>query len=986
MVEKTRNILTQIYARHLTTIGQINFTFREIELIARLIHTRGIKKIALLMNISPKTAGTHIRNISLKINCNSQDGIIKFIENSGKLEIIKEFYNTIIHPTDLPTNVRTPTLINDETQTDLSQGCVAALPAEPAFILRSLKNPISWIHPKFSLKAYIFIFLTILMICLLVIIPYHYYSHKEELSVRSDLIVPMNAVLLQRSDLMGQIDKKFTKEPGIQSLALIGPGGAGKTITARQYAQQQHTSVVWEINAENRRSLYASFENLAATLSKTEEDGKELIQVQGIRDEHKREEKLIQFVKNRLKILPHWFLIFDNIAQFTNIQFYFPQDGKTWGQGKIILTTQDKNIENNNQINHIVLIEELDPVQKLNLFTKILSQGMSRPLTEPQLEEAKQFLENIPSFPLDVSSAAYYLNATHISYQKYLENLKNYHQDFANVQENLLKEAGPYVKTRYEIITLSLEQLLNSHKDFGELLLFISLLDSQNIPSDLLKTYKNDAIVDNFMYHLKKYSLITNSSSLPQSTFSIHRSTQDIIRAYLSDSLKLKKESPILTPIVYALDDYLDQAIEREDFANMQVMAIHLEKFLNHPNLLTDFSKGLLESKLGSIYFFISDEKAKQILDSSLKELTSDPLTSNARIARSLLHIGAAYTELRHDEQAEKLFEKVITIYGDKGLKNYSELSWALSHLGNLHRRLKNYEEAQGYLEKSIQLQKQHSHDKKRLARTLAYLGGVYRGLGFYQKSIDSLQESLTLYNKNFANDYFRIGWILTQLGNVYRELGNDEKAKEYLERGLLVFQKHLPENHVDKGLALAYLGNYCREQGDYQKSRDYLEQSLKIYQKYFDEKHARMGWVLFHLASTYKALGDDQKAQHLFDRVFKTYTTHCSKETLEASRLLREMAEVSMRRNHLDEAKNFIKRSLKILTDRNHIDAYKSLEVLGEIYLKKTTQSPAPETQQLKAEALGAFNQALKIIENNFPKDSVHVDRIRSKVKKAQG
>ena len=52
------------------------------------------------------------------------------------------------------------------------------------------------------------------------------------------------------------------------------------------------------------------------------------------------------------------------------------------------------------------------------------------------------------------------------------------------------------------------------------------LTDSQNIPKDLLSTLKNDVIVDDFIYHLKKYSLITNKSSINSSqAISIHRST-----------------------------------------------------------------------------------------------------------------------------------------------------------------------------------------------------------------------------------------------------------------------------------------------------------------------------------------------------------------------------------------------------------------------------------------------------------------------------
>lgn len=993
MGEKSKDILAQIYARHLTTINQINFTYREIEIIACLLHIKGIKGIAQQLSIStkkiaPKTVEGHLSKIYIKINCNSQSGIIKFIEKSGKLEIIREFYNNIIRPVDSSTDTEIEPLPRDDTPIDV----LPQPPVKPktpiGSLIKTLKSLVAWIQLQFSKKSYLFLCLTVLVsLCLLITIPYHYYRSGEDLSVRADLIVPMNAVLLERSNLMNQIHKKFNNKHGIQSLALIGPGGAGKTITAREYARQQHASVIWEINAENRRSLYNSFENLASALAKKSEDKQELMQIHETKDEHKREGKLIQFVKNHLRALPHWLLIFDNVEQCANILNYFPQDVNTWGEGKIILTTQDKNIENNSQINHAILIRELDPSQKLNLFTKILSQGMTHPLTNTQLEEAQQFLANIPSFPLDVSSAAYYLKSHHISYEKYLENLENYHQDFANMQENLLKEAGSYVKTRYGIITLSLEQLLKSHQGFADLLIFVSLLDSQDIPSSLLKTYKNDTIVDNFMYHLKKYSLIANDSPMSKATFSIHRSTQDIIHTYLSDSLKLSQESSVLKSIAYALDDYLDQVIEREDFGNMQIMANHLEKILMHSSLLTDFSKGILESKLGSIYYFINDDKAKQMLTRSLKKLISKPLTSkdNLKIARSLLQIGIIYTELRHDKEAEEALEKAVQIYSNVGETNYADLAWSLSCLGNIYRKLGNYEKARVYLEKSVSLHEQYKCDNKRLARTLAHLGHVYRGLlGLHQKAIGSLEKSLVLYNKNCPNDHYRIGRVLTELGNLYRTSG-DKKAKEYFEKALIVLKKRLSEDHITIGYTLAYLGNCYKDLGEYEKSVHCLEKSLKIHQKHFDENHLTMGWILIHLARAYKARGDIQQAQKLFDRVLQIYNPYGDGKNIESARLLREIAEIYLEKNRFGEAENFIKKSLNILLPRNHLDIYKSLETLGEVYLKQASRAQAAESQHLKSKALEAFNQALQIIEKDFPKNSVHVERINFKIKMTQ-
>lgn len=817
---------------------------------------------------------------------------------------------------------------------------------------------------------------------------------REEISLRSDLVIPTETTFLNRPQLITQIDSVFKGSEGIQSVALVGIGGSGKTTLAHQYASQQKSSIIWELNAETNGSLKRSFENLAYNLSSTEEDRKILCSLQELKNSSEQEKRLITLVKNLLRAHSNWFLIYDNVENLTNIQQYFPHDENTWGKGKVILTTRNSNIHNTNSINQAIHIEELSKDEKFNLFTKIMNQGEKWKLQETQKEETLEFLNHLPPFPLDISVAAYYLKVANISYQEYLENIATNHQEFATIQENLLKEAGSYIKTRYGIITLSLEHLIKSHKDFGDLLLFISLLDFQNIPRDLLKKYKSDVIVDNFIYYLKKYSLITNDHLDSNSAYSIHKSTQNISFAYLNDFLKLNKDSKFIKDIVYILDDYLDEIIEQENYSRMQLVAGHIEQFLNHVNLLTNFSTGLLKSKLGCIYYFINDEKSKKMMEDSLKILKMESLESkssndNLRMARSLLHIGAVYTELRLDKEAEETLEKARSIYEKKESKNYVDLSWALSHLGNLQRKIGNYEKARDYFEESIYLYKQYGDNNERTARTLAYLGSVYKGLGSYQKSVDILKKSLEYYKKNNCNDHFRVGWILVQLGHVFSKLGNFQKAKEYLEEGLLVFQKILPDNHVSLGLAYAYLGNCHRQLGDYDKSCDYLEQSLKTHQKHFNENHVKMGWVLFHLASTYKVMGQHQRAQELFDKVLKIYANHYGEDNIEKARLLDDMAKIFLEKNLLDDAENFIRKSLKIFQSHNHIEVYSSLITLGEILLKKSNHPSyaknSQESQSLKDQAIDKFNQALKITEQHFPKNSIHIQKIHTRINSIQ-
>lgn len=81
-----------LYEQHLSVIKDVKFTFREIDLIACIIHNRGEKKIAYLLSISPRTVSAHVYNVMNKLGCNSKDQIIDFIEKSGKLSVLREYY------------------------------------------------------------------------------------------------------------------------------------------------------------------------------------------------------------------------------------------------------------------------------------------------------------------------------------------------------------------------------------------------------------------------------------------------------------------------------------------------------------------------------------------------------------------------------------------------------------------------------------------------------------------------------------------------------------------------------------------------------------------------------------------------------------------------------------------------------------------------------------------------------------------------------
>lgn len=94
------NFLPQGYYKLVGTINNIAFTSREIDIIACVVNMRGSSKIASLLDISPRTAESHIANIKRKIDKTARENIIDFINKAGISKIIRNHYQYLLTHTE----------------------------------------------------------------------------------------------------------------------------------------------------------------------------------------------------------------------------------------------------------------------------------------------------------------------------------------------------------------------------------------------------------------------------------------------------------------------------------------------------------------------------------------------------------------------------------------------------------------------------------------------------------------------------------------------------------------------------------------------------------------------------------------------------------------------------------------------------------------------------------------------------------------------
>lgn len=371
----------ELYEGYLREIGGTKFTLREIDVISCIMHNRGEKKIASLLQISPRTVGTHLHNIMLKLGKNSRESIIDFIEKSGKLSYIKKYYFHILIQSafeqslvkigktinrkvfdcsvnagqlnekeknklrNITSHLKLANINfiknNKSTEHKFNIHCITNnfIPkAESGDILLLFKkaeaeedfledNYIDFCLDKDYYSATFVLlekilgveeireiregffseyqaireswkgrgvsndsnkiqkrgayskaeqatknFYIIPSVLLLCIIFYYLFditkilASNDKSSLHSELFLPQEGVLLSREQVISKIKSIFKNSKGINTIALVGIGGSGKSTIAKKYAKESGATIIWRLNAESRGAIVSSMKQIAYTI------------------------------------------------------------------------------------------------------------------------------------------------------------------------------------------------------------------------------------------------------------------------------------------------------------------------------------------------------------------------------------------------------------------------------------------------------------------------------------------------------------------------------------------------------------------------------------------------------------------------------------------------------------------------------------------------------------------------------------------------
>lgn len=885
------------------SLPEDRLTDREKEVLSFLIKGRSSKGIAQALSISPRTVDNHIRNMMDKLGCHSRESIRAYMDKNSSCYAEKE-KGWLSLRSPLPKQAFEALLA--------IKGRKWGLPLLLGSLLVGGSVGI-WLNDRPSSPTQ---------------------AHFEKPSLGS----PPVHHLLKRASLLKQIGDAFNTPSSLKVVALIGPAGSGKSTLARAYAQEVAYNLVSELNATNHPTLLNSVMDFLEGEVTTEKDKERLDALRKHASFPATLKKIVLLLHETLQSQQNWLLIFDNVENPADIITYLPQPS-LGSRGHVLLTTTNAHLKNCAFIDQTLSIDRLEEKEKHQLFNLIFYSHATPVLTSLQQERISAFLRHLPPYPLDISTAAYYLKTTDITFEKYLEALQHSPEELAHTQGKILEDTSPYTKTRYSIIKLSLKKIIEAHPSFYELMLFISLGDSQKISQEWLERYQKGSLTDEFIYHLKKYSLVaTESLRQSQPFLSIHRTTQALSLHYLLRERSRSTAEKAFKNILCFLEKGLDAHMTHEDFRSMCTFLAHYEAFLRHATIYAKPTSFAIQGLLGCLYYYLRD------------------------FARAQAYLETALKALERHSPGNPLIPK-ISLY-----------------LGNLCREKGDFKKAQAALETSLKIYEKSSQHRYEWGRTLGYLGTLYETFGHYDKAKAFLLKSLAVCGQHFKNEVAH-GWALTHLGHLYRSLEDYTQARTLIEKGLEIYEKK-GENYIGAAWAMSYLGDIHRALGNFPLAQSYLNKSLAMYEKQFEKTHVYRANVLSYLGLLARDQGNHPQAIQRLQEALKLYEKGYGPAHLKVGRTLCALGTVYLAMNEIAQAEKLLLQSVQLLEKQPYPEVYLSFEALADVYEKKLSQAPeSPFTPEWARKRACFLKQSLAIVRRAFPSSFLARKRLQEKL-----
>ncbi|OJW46991.1 MAG: hypothetical protein BGO67_09855 [Alphaproteobacteria bacterium 41-28] len=666
-----------------------------------------------------------------------------------------------------------------------------------------------------------------------------------------------NLFFVGREGKLQEINSFFRKGDG-DILALTGGPGFGKSQIAKKYAYhfQNNYSLVWWIDAQ--QDIPSQFEKLALALNHLLSKEEEII------PSMLAKEALIDRVKDvlRIKNIPY-LLIFDNADTYGQVEKYIPSTHQQNGK-HILLTSRYANIWTDK-----VEIGEFKRPESICLIKKMLPKENN--------EDVHRLAATLSDYPLGLTMATGFIkNTPTVTIDKFLsvhmkKTLSKNEKKTCNVLDN-------YTKNAQATLAISLKSIAEDSQDALKALLFMSLLNSKDIPETYieiwLKKIKSPLTADEAIRYVYEQSLVGvsettkfNDKRTPKETERMHYlSLHDLIHQLINEQIPMEEKKDLIEKATTVMLEVFSGTVE--DFVKKildePTHLLHAQKLCENAKQIGYKSSNLLKLKVCIFQCFVAPLRNFESAADYLKEIEED-LDFGLELKpyyKAIFKISNGALEciynVNYDEAIRNMEEGLALLdtfkdYDDGKLR-------AIANLAQYYSLRGEPVIAEKIINKGKQIFNNSTSDEYKTFYIWTW-SLVLTDQGRYEEAIRVLDMAKGLPH---SFPVFEQG-LLQQRTFSLIKLGKIEEASKILKQFEKAIRKFFKgKSKMASGSILEYKSYILiYKQKNIPAALNYLAQSLKEYKEFFrhDKKHRLQGRAHLAMGKAYKVKKDFQTA-----------------------------------------------------------------------------------------------------------------------------